>query len=299
MRGTRDALRSVGRYLDLVLNDGPPTLGEVFWRPPGGTKVYRWTHGGRVAGCLEVSEDAWTWLKLSSRGPEVAVVSGGRRWAESGLVWDPTADLGTVGLPTGGTVVTGSSLPLEGDPWEVRFWGERGEITEPFCRVQLIAGAGTSGPSLYYELSQPMAIECYPKRADHPEQAIDQAAAVQDVLVEAFRGRGVDEGRPRRVPLYDYEGISLEQGVTSTRIDSDFLRVLDFSPRLLPDLVDPRRVACVADVRFGWRKAVRQEELPRRPSPIGTPPASGGVVTVGHVRGDHPVESVKVQVDGS
>jgi hypothetical protein len=297
MRGTRDALRSVGRYLDLALNDGPPLLGEVYWQPPGAPDpTWRWTHLGVAPGCLEVGEAQWMWLKRSQRGPDDAVVLDGRRWARSRLTWDPSIYLASVGLPQTGTPVAETSLAPTGEEWEVRFWAERGEFREPFCRVSLVTASGTSGPALYYEVSQPMAIECYPNRADDPEGAIDRATAVQDALLHAFRGRGTDEARPKRIPLYDYDGVPLDQGVAESRLDTDFMRVTDFSPRLLPDLQDPRRVGVVADVRLSWRKDVRLEELPQRPSPIGGAATGGSVVPV---RGGRLVESVDVEITGS
>ena len=300
MRGSRDALRSVKRYLDLVLNSGPPPLGEVWWAPApapptpwdDAVPTYRWTHRGIAPGALEVDAAAWRWLKGSPRGPdEIVYGASGRRWARTRLVWDPSAELAQLGLPTAGTPVAepgGLPAPSE-QAWEVALWAERGTFDFPFCRVMLVAGASTSGPSFYYEVTQPMVIECYPAPVDDPEEAIDRATAVQDVLLDGFRGRGVDEGRPLRVPLYDYDLVPITEGVSQSRNESDYLRVLDFAPRVLPSLEDPRHHWVVADVRVAWRKSVRLEQMPGRGLIAGEP--------VDGVQGRRVVESVDVELE--
>lgn len=293
MRGTRDALRSVKRYLDLVLNEGPPPLGEIWWGPdPAGAETYRWTHRGVSPGCLEVDEAAWTWLKRSSRGPEEVVVGqAARRWARSRLVYDPTPDLIAVGLPTAGTPVDApGSLEPGDETWEVALHAERGTFEFPLCRVTLLPGGGTSGPARFYDVTQPMAIECYPRVPDDAELAIDAALQVQDALLDAFRGRGVDDGRPRLIPLFDYDGVPLAEGVADTRLPNDFLRVLDFSPRLLPDPQDPRQVRIVADLRVGWRKALPAERMPTHPSSEEPSPTVKGQRIVTEVRAEWDVE---------
>jgi hypothetical protein len=259
MRGTIDAVRSVKRYLDEILNEGPPPLGEVWWGPEvEGPALYRWTHRGMVSGCLDVGEAEWRWLKLSRRGPEVPAGLGPLRWAHSRLVYDPTPDLAAAGLPTTGTPVERSSLVPGDGPWEVALWAEAGTLDYPFCVVTLSAPAGTSGPALYYDVTQPMAIECYPTPTNDAEESIHRAATVQDKLLEGFRGAAAAGGRPLRIPLYDYEGVPLTEGVEESRIGSDFMRVLDFSPRVLPNPQDPLQVRVVADLRVGWRRSRRE-----------------------------------------
>ena len=173
-------------------------------------------------------------------------------------MYDPTPELSAVGLPATGAPVERSSLePVDG-PWEVALWAEAGTLEYPFCVVSLSAPAGTSGPALYYDVTQPMAIECYPTPSDDAEEAIHRAAVVQDELLEAFRGEGVGEGRPRLIPLYDYDGVPLSEGVEESRIESDFMRVLDFAPRVLPHPQDPTLVRVTADLRVGWRKSRRE-----------------------------------------
>lgn len=97
-----------------------------------------------------------------------------------------------------------------------------------------------------------MTIECYPAPALDAETATFNAVAVLDALERGFRRQGVADGFPLKVPLYDYDNVPLTEAGTD-RLPHDFMRVLDFSPRTLPDPIDPRRVAAIADVRVAWR----------------------------------------------
>lgn len=253
MRSPTDALRSVGRQLDVVLNAGPAIVAEVYF----GT--HRWTHRGMAPGALNVSEAQWTWLRsLPLDGPE-PVAQYGRRWERRKLSFDPAADIVTQALPTTGAPVAapGSLPPLEDNPWEVRYAAERGEVTFPFCRVSMPVAATTSGSAQFYVVSQPMLVECYPHISSATaEAAVIAATDVMGTLLSGFRGISAGLGQTMRVPLYDYDGVPLEEGVTDRRLEHDFLRVEDFAPRLLPDAADPRRVAVVADMRVSWRVPV-------------------------------------------
>lgn len=261
MRGVTDALRSVVRQTDVVLNAGPAPLGEVYWSlVPGGPEVYRWTHGRIAPGCLEVDERAWTWLELSRLGPPEAVVSAGRRWERRRMVFPPSAgDIAAHSLPTVGVPVAapGSLEPLPTNLWEVRWAAERGEVLFPFCRVNLSAGVVATNSASFQVYTQPMVLECYPvEMAENADLALILATRTADVLTEGFCGAGVGVGRSKRIPLYDYEAVPLEEGVSQRRLPQDFLRIEDWSSRTLPDPSDARRVACIVDLRVAWDVSV-------------------------------------------
>lgn len=142
-----------------------------------------------------------------------------------------------------------------GPEWEVSLAADRGEFDYPFARVQPAGDATRSGPALYAELSQPMSIQCYPEPQSTAVASEQLAAEVLDALERAF-SVGVGKGRPLRVPLYDYDGVAIEQQ-SYTRDERDFLQVTDFSARSLPDPEEARNVAVVADIRVRWRRAGR------------------------------------------
>lgn len=260
MRQPTDALRSVVRQMDLILNDGPATLAEVWTGPLGGPPTHRWTHLGMAPGALEVSESAWTWLTQSQLAPAESVVDGARRWETRRLIFDPTVqEMSDNGLPTAGAAVAEPSSLPEGpsDPWEVRFAAERGSVGFPFCRVQFTTAPVISGSARFYEITQPMLVEAYPQeQAADAERGILAATDLIGVLLRGVRGEGVGDGRPMRIPLYDYDGVDIDSGVSQRRLPHDFLWLEDFAPRTLPDAADPRRVAVVADMRVKWRVSV-------------------------------------------
>jgi hypothetical protein len=142
-----------------------------------------------------------------------------------------------------------------GRGWDVALEADRGEYDPPFVRVVPATDVTRAGPPRWAELTQTFSIECYPKPMETATESEQQAAGVLDQLERAF-SLGVGLGRPLRVPLYDFDGVELEQ-TSYERGDNDYLQVLDFSVRRLPDPEDARNVAVVADVRCRWRRAGR------------------------------------------
>lgn len=238
---------------------------------PVASPWWRWTHNKAAPFVPTVPERAWASLRSYDLMGADLVQEAGRRWEKRRLRWPPRwADLDRVGAWPGylaEPLAPTSSLPP--DPpnlWEVRLAGERGEITYPFCRVNVTSAPAYRMHGGYYSVAQALSLECYPSEgADSAERAVEDAARVGDLLTRGFwEGQG-QGGRPRRVPLFDYELTTLEQAVWGARLPTDYLQVEDWAPRQLPDPTDQRRVALVVDVRVGWR--VRQ------------PPARGGRVT--------------------
>lgn len=142
-----------------------------------------------------------------------------------------------------------------GPDWKVELAADRGEFAYPFARVVAVGDVTRSGPALYAELTQPMSVQCYPQPQETVAQSERGAADVLDQLERAF-SVGVGKARPLRVPLYDFDGVA-DEATSYARDDRDFLQVVDFSARFLPDPEDARNVAVVADVRVRWRRAGR------------------------------------------
>lgn len=279
MRSKTDALRSMQKYVSQVLAPNPP-LASVYF---GGTV---WTSAGRVKDAIDVPPSVFRWLLRRSRfaaeveGDLSAPLTYHR---SSELVVDPAAEAAAAGVDLTGPIVAEWALGSQ-PQWEVRLWYDIGEIPEdrPYARVHMVGSGSTSGPALFYEVAQPMAIECYPVPGETVKESTLRAVAVEDALLEGFRGAGVQDGRPRRIPMWDFDGVSAEETSTE-RGTSDFMRLLDFSSRQLPDAADPRRVAVMCDARVSWRRDLDPANLESRD---GTP-----------VRGTRLVESVAVTVD--
>lgn len=65
-------------------------------------------------------------------------------------------------------------------------------------------------------------------------------------------------GGPRRIPLYDYDGVSLVSPATR-RFFPDFLTVADVSVGSRVDADDERRITTVAELRVSWRRVGERE----------------------------------------
>lgn len=250
MRTLNDALRSMARYVSECLSP-QPTLAEFTWTDPT-SHTTRWTTKGMVQGDIDLPMAAWGFLFTRDRFPGTLTGTTEEPYLTSALVDDPGPAAALAGISLAGSQVQGGNKLMQMPQFEVRFAAERGDYTPPFARVELVAGGGTSGPAFYYERTQPMSIECYPAPAQDAEAAMFAAIGVLDALERGFRRQGVAEGFPLKVPLYDYDNVPLSVA-GSERLPHDFMRVLDFAPRSLPDPIDPRRVAAIADVRVAWR----------------------------------------------
>jgi hypothetical protein len=260
MRAKVDVLRSMQKYVSQVLAPNP-TLAAF---SNGGTPV--WTTAGMVAGAIDLPLESWLWLRGWDRHPPVvrgSAADPSTYYLESTLVSDPLPAAEAAGVDLTGPLSTTSNLPTQ-PKWEVRTWYDRDEVPPvPHARVHFTGAGGTTGPAHWYELVQPMAIECYPEPGDSVKESTCRATAVEDVLLAGFRGAGIGAGRPLRIPLWDFDGVGLDE-TSEVRGESDYMRLQDFSTRQLPDPLDPRRVRVIAELRVSWRKGVDLTTLKTR-----------------------------------
>lgn len=142
-----------------------------------------------------------------------------------------------------------------GERWEVVFGQDRGDLRFPFAVVEVIEAPPVVGPATYADVTQPMQVTLYPEPQETVELGLEAALDVEESVFQALRV-GHAEGRPARIPLFDYQDVSLAEE-SSARGDHDYLRVEDFTTRILPDVPDPRRIAVVAGFRVLWRRTGR------------------------------------------
>lgn len=139
-----------------------------------------------------------------------------------------------------------------GDAWEVRLWEDEGSFAAPFARV------AESGPALYTskrfitDVVMPVQVHLYPVPSDTVTGAINVARGVRETVVQAIEV-GVNGGWPRRIPLYDYDGL-VESQPSSARNTFDFVRVMDLSVNSVPDSDEPTAVVVVVDMRLAWSR---------------------------------------------
>lgn len=140
-----------------------------------------------------------------------------------------------------------------GDEWEVRLSREEGAFKRPFCRVWQVAGTEypLTGGRFLADMTQPFVIAAYPPRGRDPDHALLGAQKVENTLYRAFRV-GVENGRARRVPLYNYYRVkNWEVGNWYPRA---FMRVNDLATQPFPDPDDDKLWTVICDIRLAWRR---------------------------------------------
>lgn len=140
-----------------------------------------------------------------------------------------------------------------GDEWEVRLSREEGAFARPFARVWQVAGTTypLTGGRWLADMTQPFVIVAYPLPGRDPDQALMFAQKVENMLYTAFRV-GVENGRPLRVPLYNYYRVkSWDAGEWYPRA---FMRVNDLSTQPFPDPDENTLWTVTCDVRLTWRR---------------------------------------------
>jgi hypothetical protein len=144
-----------------------------------------------------------------------------------------------------------------GDDWEVGFFAQEGAFSRPGIAVRT-AGPLLSGGSRHTaDLTQPIAVYVYPAEGESVEATFDNVMAAEERLWQAIQV-GIGAGRPYRIPLYDFEGVAIDEGSLLRRYP-DYLRVLDLSINRAQSPEDEKKWTVTGEMRVGWR---RSAELP-------------------------------------
>lgn len=139
-----------------------------------------------------------------------------------------------------------------GEDWEVRLAVEQGTFSRPGAQVLAATPQQISGPKYVMDIIQTFSVHAFPRSGSTVQESLLLAAEAEDLLVEGLR-IGVDEGKPARVPLYDYDGVAFNESST-TRNYPDYARVLDFSVNRIQNPSDELLFTVTAEVRLGWRR---------------------------------------------
>lgn len=153
-----------------------------------------------------------------------------------------------------------------GSEWEIRLPEEEGAFKRPFCRVGVSTpGADTAIGARMVEKKQTFNLMAYPAEQSTPLQSLLEAERVRDLISVAF-SVGVHapsmapsryRAHPRRVPLYDYDGIALDAPATEqNRSPRDFMRVTgDPTATPVPDPEDDLLWVVTAEITLWWTKS--------------------------------------------
>lgn len=137
--------------------------------------------------------------------------------------------------------------------FSVGFFNEEGTFARPAVAVRTTGPTLSSGSRHTVDLIQPTAIYVYPAEEESVEATFAKVMAIEDTLWRTFHV-GVSAGRPMRIPLYDYEGVPLEEGSMLRRYP-DYLRVVDLSIDRAQAPEDEMKWTVIAEARLTWRRA--------------------------------------------
>lgn len=101
-----------------------------------------------------------------------------------------------------------------GAEWEVRLTGEEGAFDRPFARVGTVGAARLAGQSYAMaEWRMTFNVVAHPVEKETADQARLEAERVRQLLFVALRGQGVLPARPKRIPLWNYDGVPTDRNV--------------------------------------------------------------------------------------
>lgn len=158
--------------------------------------------------------------------------------------------------------------------WEIRPWGMEGAFGFPFARVAAITPTNYTGSAVIREAARVFALHLYPVPLGTPDDSIMEVERVEELLTVAFETgfTYIDKpdaddpatwrevkSAPRRVPLYDYDGVPLDgpNSVSYVRQPHDFLRVTTCPINRIVDPEDERYWLVTAEPRVTWRRRGR------------------------------------------
>ena len=156
-----------------------------------------------------------------------------------------------------------------GAEWDLAFARAEGDFQRPFCRVNWSTAATNVNRGMHHvEIRRTAALVCFPavQEGDMAEELnLMEAQRTEEKLLHAFGGPGAhvpsyrsssNRGHPRRVPLYDYSGVTLNQAATA-RATNDFLRVIE-DPQVnsVPDPANDRAYIVTLDLRVAWSRSI-------------------------------------------
>lgn len=162
----------------------------------------------------------------------------------------------------------------EARSWEVRPWGTEGTFGFPFARVAAITPTTYTGSAVIREAARTFALHLYPVPLDSPDASIMEVERIEELLTVAFETgfTYVDKpdpndpgtwrevkSAPRRVPLYDYDGVPLDgpDSVSYARAPHDYMHVPQCAINRVVDPEDDRYWLVTAEPRVTWRRRGR------------------------------------------
>ena len=148
------------------------------------------------------------------------------------------------------------------DDYDVRLSVDQGNWDRPSALVDVITPQTIQGGPKTFQVTQAFTLYLWPSRDEDDTDASRLAAyRAEEAVVQAIQVGGQLGGRPRRIPLWDYDDVDLSEPVPEDREDG-YLRVVDFGTEVRRDPDDDTAWTVVATVRVTWtRLGEGKEEL--------------------------------------
>ena len=146
--------------------------------------------------------------------------------------------------------------------WEVRPWADEGSFELPAIFVRLNGSTSITGGAWLHTVEQPMRVYAYPVPEDNVSASNLVGLRLQETLHDLFAQGGWQSGgslaAPLRLPLWDWDGMALDDSSDPPRGDRDYMRIaLPLTLNQQNDPQDQRLVIVTADLRISWGRSFR------------------------------------------
>lgn len=147
--------------------------------------------------------------------------------------------------------------PLDGD-WTVTTATEGGAFNRPAVTIQPSAPVVANGSVLVIDNTQAFAMNVFPEIDEEGDAYANMTTAyrLEEALKRAFVAGSVS-GRAWRIALWDHDEVPADES-SGHRRAQDWLRVLDFSSRLLQSPSNELAWSVNCELRLSWRSDGQQ-----------------------------------------
>lgn len=148
------------------------------------------------------------------------------------------------------------------DDFDVRISIDQEVWERPSAVVQYAGPQALTGGPKVYEATRPFVVYAWPTKDEDVEQSELNALDIEEAFVQTLQIGGVLGGRPRRIPLFDYDGVGRDEAIDPDAELDGYLRVLDCSTDTRRDPDDDRAWTVLMNLRVRWsRLGEPKEEL--------------------------------------
>lgn len=142
------------------------------------------------------------------------------------------------------------------EDYDVRLETDPGAFERPALMIVTLPTVSQSSRR-WFQITQPFTCYGYPQQGESPFDAEDKARELEDALLTSIEVGG-QGGHPRRVPIFNYDGIDREHAVEGD--PEGFAWVQDLSTEVRADPEEELLRTVIMEVRLRWRRLGEQPE---------------------------------------